>query len=500
MKLKKIGMLLAVWTICMLCLFGCGQSQTDDDWALLGEDIEDVQLFPMSDAGYVGDPMPFYDNGEFHVFYLLDQRNNTLGYHPWALYKTNNFYEYEDVGEVIPYGDNATDQDIALGTGSVIKDKDGLYHAFYTGHNDMYSPTETVMHATSQDLENWTKIPEDMLTASENYSQDDFRDPYVLYVEEENQYWMLVTTRSNYTGVIVKYTSKDLKTWKDEGIFFENDMGSDSNMECPSLLQYQGKWYLAFSDQWPNRVVHYRISDSINGPFKIPEQDVIDGNGFYAGRLETDGKKLYAFGWNATKIEHSDSEDYDWAGNLVVHQLEQLKDGSLVPVINDSVKENMKHNLKLTPVKMTETIEKKKNHYSFKGKQYEAIEFKEVSGSYLFETTIKNFKNGERFGFAFDTDIDAVGSLNIIFNVADNKLEFYNTNEIYTEDPQSSIDIDFAKLDELNVSMICDSGVVCVYVNGHCAMTARMYASQGMSWGMFSINTPIQCENVQLFK
>lgn len=78
----------------------------------------------------------------------------------------------------------------------MIKDKEGLYHAFYTGHNDTYEPKEAVMHATSMDLDNWTKIPEDTVYAGETYSQDDFRDPYVLYVAEEQQYWMLISTRS----------------------------------------------------------------------------------------------------------------------------------------------------------------------------------------------------------------------------------------------------------------------------------------------------------------
>lgn len=113
------------------------------------------------------------------------------------------------------------------------------------------------------------------------YSKDDFRDPYVLYVEEEGQYWMLVTARS----------------------------------------EDQGKWYLSFSDQWPDRQFHYRVSDSVYGPFEKPEQDVVDGNGFYAGRLETDGENIYAFGWNGTKNEHFDGEDYAWGGNLVVHQM-----------------------------------------------------------------------------------------------------------------------------------------------------------------------------------
>lgn len=502
--MKKIFTLMITGIICLTGLTGCKNetNEPEDLESYLGESVEDAQVFPVSDEGYVGDPMPYYEDGVFHVFYLLDSRDGNTGYHPWALYETSNFYEYENKGEVIPYADTIEEQDIALGTGSVIKDKNGLYHAFYTGHNDTYTPKEAVMHATSKDMLSWTKIPEDTFYAGETYSQDDFRDPYALYVEEEDQYWLIVTTRANNTGVLVKYTSKDLKTWKDEGIFFENDMGTDSNMECPSLIRYQGVWYLSFSDQWPARQFHYRVSSKINGPFEIPNQDVIDGNGFYAGRLESDGKTMYAFGWNGTKVSHSDSEDYDWAGNLVVHQLVQKEDGSLVPVMNTSIKKGMKEELSLKPLRMTETIKKEngKNNYDFHGKEYEVIEFKNMLGTYLIEASIKNFEDSERFGFAFNTDDKGVGNLNIVFDVKENKLKFYNTNELYVKDPQSELDFDFGKTKEIKISLLISDGVASMYVNDQCAFTVRMYSSQGMKWGIFGINSGIQCENVKIYK
>ncbi len=68
-------------------------------------------------------------------FYLQDGRNTHLGFHPFALMTTSDLVHYKDYGVVIPYVDDVYSQDLALGTGSVIKDKDGIYHAFYTGWN-----------------------------------------------------------------------------------------------------------------------------------------------------------------------------------------------------------------------------------------------------------------------------------------------------------------------------------------------------------------------------
>ena len=73
---------------------------------------------------------------------------------------TTDFVNYTDYGEVIPFVNDQNDQELALGTGSVIIDSDGSDHAFYTGHNGSLSPKEAIMHATSKDGVKWNKQPE----------------------------------------------------------------------------------------------------------------------------------------------------------------------------------------------------------------------------------------------------------------------------------------------------------------------------------------------------
>ena len=487
--------------IMALNMIGCGNQTVEaEDEKYMGEEYENYELFPASVEGFIGDTMPFYDDGKYNVFYLADQRNGKQGYHPWALIQTTNFTEYDDKGVVINYGETIESQDIALGTGSVIKDDKGIYHAFYTGHNDTFDPKEAVMHATSSDLENWEKIPSDTFTGAGKYSTDDFRDPYVYYSADDKCYEMLVTTRFDNKGVIVKYTSKDLSKWTDEGVFFENDMGTDSNMECPSLLQYKGKYYLAFSDQWPNRVVHYRVSDSLDGPFEKPERDTFDCNGFYAGRLETDGENLYVVGWNGTKKEHQDTGEYDWGGNMVSHLLNQNDDGTLSPVLNPEINKKLIHELDLEPLKMTETVKADGTTYTFSGDKYEMVGFKNLMGSYLLKADIKDFDADGMFGFCFNTNTENVGNLNIIFNGANNRIEFYNGSNIMEISAQSYIDFDLSKEKELHVSMVISDGVVCMYVNDELAFTTRMYLSQGMEWGIFSVNSNVVFENMSISK
>ena len=492
---KNEMLVLAASLLLSLCAAGCsGQSSSSSE-----AETETAEIFPRAEFALVGDTMPFFDQGKMYVFYLADQRDGKTGYHPWALYTTEDYSSYEDMGIVLPYGDGAEEQDNALGTGCVMKDQQGLYHAFFTGHNDYREPKEAIMHATSSDMLNWKKIPEDTFIANENYSTADFRDPYVFYVPEENRYWMLVVTRTKETGVIVKYVSEDLSKWEDAGIFFKDDLGYGTNMECPSLLNYKGKWYLAFSDQWPDRVVHYRIADSINGPFLKPKNETFDGNGFYAGRMETDGENLYMVGWNGAKVGHDDENEYDWGGNMVIHQMRQNADGTLVPVVNEKLLANMNTKLKVKPVKMTETVKSSGNDYQFGGEEYELVQFEGFDDSGRIEAEITGYKEGDKFGIAFAPDIDNVGTLSFLFNLEENTIEFYNNDRIMDGYPQSSIKFDFRNADTLKINVLVDEGVTCLYVNDEVAFTARMYRSVATNWQLFSINSAVKFENVDVY-
>ncbi len=55
------------------------------------------------------------------------------------------------------------EQDLYVFTGSVIE-ANGTFHIFYTGHNphskEQGRPIQGMMHATSPDLDTWTKHPE----------------------------------------------------------------------------------------------------------------------------------------------------------------------------------------------------------------------------------------------------------------------------------------------------------------------------------------------------
>ncbi|MBR3231746.1 MAG: hypothetical protein IKF75_03615, partial [Lachnospiraceae bacterium] len=196
-------------------------------------------LYPAPEGAYVGDVMPFVtDEGELELYYLYDTGHNGQGYHPIYKYSTSDFSGYTDHGMALNYG-LMSEPDPALGTGCVMQDQNGGYHLFYTGHNDTGNAgkgKECVMHATSTDRENWTKDGDVLFYAPEGYSKDDFRDPEVFWVERDQCYWLLIAAHEETLGgVVLKYTSTDLKNWELFGPIFAPM--SHYMCECPALFE-----------------------------------------------------------------------------------------------------------------------------------------------------------------------------------------------------------------------------------------------------------------------
>lgn len=440
-------------------------------YMISGNAQADIQaLYPRSPESFVGDPMPYYDGNSFKMYYLEDLRDGEIGYHPFSLMETTDFYNYTDHGEVIPYVNEEDSAERALGTGSIIQDQEGLYHAYYTGHNQQRSPKEVIMHATSEDGVSFDKIPENTFEGDDMYEKDDFRDPFVFWEEESQLWWMLITTRQDGEGIIAKYTSIDLESWENEGVFFSNDLDNDSNLECPSLVHFKGKWYLAFSDQWDQRVVHYRVANDVNGPFESPEEgiDYFDGAGFYAGRLETDGDNLYMVGWIPTKEQHNDLYNYNWAGNLAVHELSPEGD-KLIPSLPQSAYKVI-------------------NKTSFPVQTFssgEAIVFDDED-SILFEgqMNIKDSKTKVALQFSDKN--------NIIIDVSEEKIVYFNTDLESTSErePITEIPLNLGS-SEIHLQIVKENAIVVIYANG-VAFSNRIYDSNNSSFELKVLDGEIE--------
>lgn len=504
MKLLSIKIVTLLAAICILTScnlsFNSGNNDTDKTGLARKGSVnqEGLKVNPNSVVGYVGDPMPFYEDGVMNVYYLQDGRNTWLGFHPFALMTTTDMVSYHDHGEVIPYVDSIYSEDLALGTGSIIKGKDGYYHCFYTGFNGNKSSglpfKEKIQHAVSTDKINWTKIPEHGFYGG----QDDFRDPYVYYNETDDTYYMLVTTRQNNHGVIKQYKSKDLTTWTDNGVFFKNDAGS-YNMECPTFFYYNGYYYLSYSEQGSHRVTHYRYKKNLSDPWIRPTVDYFDGEGFYAGRMEKGFDSLFIYGWCGTKSGDFDQAEFDWAGSLVTLELIQQEDGTLAPSM---------------PKQYKETFDTQVAYRALSGKLIEKFDFdrneqKSVAMEKLSDNiTRMSFKLKTKgllgeCGLSFNSRVDDVlGTLNISFDFENGKVHYYN-NVYSFEDygtPQITVPFEFETNKEVDVDIIIDDQIITVYVGGKIALTTRMINMVGQNFSFYGNKAEASFSEVKFYE
>lgn len=438
-------------------------------------------FFPHVEGSFIGDPMPAYDNGEFDIFYLNDIRGGSdLGVHAIHLLSSADLYHYQNHSEVIPYVNDVDNPELLLGTGSIIKVGD-TWHAWYTAHNSNVFPVESIMHATSKDRLHWVKHPQDTILPGANYRGNDFRDPQVVWIEEKKEYWMLVTTRSNGRGIIARYSSKDLKHWQDQGIFFDNDtIADDSNLECPTLVFFNGRWYLSFSDQWPLRLTQYRVADKPEGPWRKLDHYVFDGAGLYAGKLVMKDNRLFVFGWIPTKGGNSDSGNIDWAGNLVGHELTSGANGQL----NSVIPQELQAAIEANPGK-TETITAVKQvptATQFGPLQSAIYPALPKRGVLTASVDIPSAGMAMSFGVTNNNVGDA--QLNVVFNKSKGKVYFFNSPlaSVNQANAESWVDVPLGEKVELKV-LFQDSMAV-FYINNQAAFSTRMYSMQGKPWSI----------------
>ncbi len=518
--------LIALLLMMALLLSACGgAASTDGNLAEAPEEtVEEVvyenlpdepyeavpyTLYPAPEGGYVGDVMPFVtEDGTLEIYYLFDTDRNGQGYHPIYQYSTADLCGYEDHGMVLNYG-QMSDPDPALGTGCVMQDRDGLYHLFYTGHNDTGNGgkgKECVMHASSTDRENWVKDEEVLFFSPEGYSKDDFRDPEVFWVEEDQCYWLLIAARENTLGgVVVKYTSTDLKNWEFIGPIFapmEQYM-----CECPDLFCIGDTWYLTYS--W-DCVTYYAIGDSMGGPFVAPRDNILDGKGmtegngfvFYAAKTaELDGR-LYLCGWLGRAGLSGDSGIYQWAGSVMNHQLVQHEDKTLGVKAPDTFADYFTVDKIVSAVPRTDGVDINGNTISLSAAEdaYALADMGTRPATMTLECDV-SFDEEGCVGFAFGGSASDETYTALCLDARRGVLHYegYEVTEIRDYDPMALTRFDFSKNSVHHVKLVCENEIVVMYVDDMKALSSRItHSIDGAHIGVFADGCSATFSNISI--
>ena len=286
---------------------------------------------------YVGDPMPYYEDGVYYIYYLKDGGDSFN--HSIYLATTTDFVTYTEYDAPVLEASRDGGQDSWIGTGSVVK-VENQYYLFYTGHNGSGSMPfkEKIMVAVGDTLTSFTKLSGWEISPDSTLGQkNDFRDPQAYYDPDTGIISLTITASQGNVARILKYSvTANLETANYDGIIFSNPVGDFWNLECTDTFQMGDTWYVTYSAQ--DDTLWYASSENRYGPYSEPQR--LEGKLFYAAKHVEDGENSYMVGWARRSESPSSTQDVAaWGGNLVVQKIIQKEDGSLVLAPVDSLVE-----------------------------------------------------------------------------------------------------------------------------------------------------------------
>ncbi|MCB9161311.1 MAG: family 43 glycosylhydrolase [Caldilineaceae bacterium] len=456
------------------------------------------QLYYQPDGYWFGDCMPFCHDGQFYLFHQRDTRMPGPFGEPfgWALARTTDFVHYEDLGEVLERGgDDAQDQFIFAGS---IFAADGVFYAMYTGYNRDYpaqgKPSQVLMLATSTDLLHWHKTPEKLVMPQSGYDPYDWRDPYVFHNDATGEFVMILGARKLdgrkvRTGRTVAFTSTDLKQWDFQGDFWAPDLYAMHEM--PDIFQMGDMWYLLTTEYSDRCKTVYRMSASLDGPWRAPADDAFDGRAYYAARSCSDGERRYLFGWVPTKEDDDDRNNWQWGGTLVVHEVTQRADQSLGVKPPTGVAAAFAPARALRDAPLT---------LHSQDAAVDALLARETGDLFKFEADITFTESTRAFGIRLYEDATTGDAYAFLLNLAEQRLTFDRTPNLpwfryMNIGLERPLHLDAGVTYRLQ--LIVDDSIATLYVDG-VALNARMYARPGQALALYVVDGELNVSNATL--
>ena len=317
-------------TVCI----NCAVAQFSVNYDPTIQSKENIQYFtPKGNNLFVGDCIPYYHNGTYYLYWLLDSGHhsalNGLGGHQWALSTTKDLIHWTNYPVVIGIDE---EWEKSICTGSVAYDGKKFYAFYATRLLDKEGKVnEQLSYATCSDAIHFQKQkPNPFYTSAPGYNKRNFRDPKVI-IDSSGVFHLLVSSsiEKDYSvdsnqGCLVHLTSKDLKTWK------VNDpilTGQRDVPECPDYFKWNDWYYLLYS-QGGN--TPYLMSRKPFGPWVEPKFQVFDED--WSNVVKTaefpNGRRIAA-SWIPSKRDNNDNGDERFGGCILLREVIQLKDGTL---------------------------------------------------------------------------------------------------------------------------------------------------------------------------
>lgn len=267
--------------------------------------------------GNVGDAIPYYWKGQYHVFFLHEGR--------WAHIESTDLVHWRELPAALSPSAGSTSPDgEACWTGSIVE-HEGVFHLFYTGKNSRDpAGDQKVMVATSRDLVHWARQPDRTFyadghiywskpiggpAAGVNYHHQAFRDPDVFWNQAKGQWWMLLHALAveGPMPALGLYTSSDLVHWTASKPLACYGLGV--SLDCPHAAPVQGRWLVIAADH------HYVAANRPEGPYP-KEMTPYDAGDLFVPKSLFDGKRRILWGWVRDLEGRRDDGQGLWGGTL----------------------------------------------------------------------------------------------------------------------------------------------------------------------------------------
>jgi len=426
---------------------------------------------------YVGDTMPYYEDGVYYIYYLKDAGDSYN--HSVYLATTTDFVTYTEYDDPVLEASRSGGQDSWIGTGSVVK-VDGKYYFFYTGYGDgnVLEYAEKILVAVGDTPTSFEKRADwDITPPAELGQKRDFRDPQAYLDPDTGNIILTVTASQESVARILKYTlSPDLENAHYDGIIFSDPVGGFWNLECSDTFRMGDKYYITYSAQ--DDTLWYASSDTPYGPYGDPVR--LDGKLFYSAKHVEDGENAYMVGWARRSESVSSTQDVAaWAGNLVVQKLMQTADGGLVLAPAEQIEDSFSVRRALA-VEDTHIFVQSGSLYSYVD-AFTCYESFRLTGEFT-------FTGQGSFGLSFDYNGRDEKNKFISLSPTDGmlRLQFNEGSTLITETA-----VDLKPGQTYSFTYIQEGSVGIFYLDGMASLTVRLYGVSGKTIQLFAENNAV---------
>lgn len=282
-------------------------------------------------VGLLNDPNGFsYYNGVYHLFYQWFPLGPVHGLKHWYHVTSTDLVHWQEKGIAISPDRYFDSHGAFSGTGIVIGEE---LHLYYTGNvrDENWERTPYQCLAKMDQLGEITKVETPLVTGVPEGYTEHYRDPKVF--SKNGAYFMLVgAQRTDETGALTVYESKDTQTWAFRGELKTDFSGFGFMWECPDYYERDGKGVLIFSPQGlEEKGNHYQnIFQSgyvVGKPLEIESLEMEHGAfyefdqgfDFYAPQTteDQDGRRILV-GWMGLPEIAYPTDRHEWAHCLTI--------------------------------------------------------------------------------------------------------------------------------------------------------------------------------------